>query len=143
RPTPEVVVLCDTSGSMSNEQLAQALAEIDGLLRGIGLARSQIRVMSVDAAVHRVKRVSSSRHVELVGGGGTDMTAGLAAAARLRPRPSVVVVLTDGMTPWPSAPPKGFGVVVGLIGAPTVGPGRGGRAWEPPPWARVVHIDAA
>ncbi len=140
RPTPEVVVLVDTSGSMDNSQLARALAEIDGLLRGIGLARSQIRVMSVDAAVHRVKRVSSARQVELVGGGGTDMTEGLAAAARLRPRPSVVVVLTDGMTPWPAAAPRGFGVVVGLIGAARPAGGSGGRAWEPPAWARAVHI---
>ncbi|MGH9156832.1 MAG: vWA domain-containing protein [Acidimicrobiales bacterium] len=143
RPTPEVVVLCDTSGSMSNEQLARVLAEIDGLLRGIGLARTQIRVMSVDAAVHRVKRVSSSRQVELVGGGGTDMTEGLAAAARLRPRPSVVVVLTDGMTPWPAAAPKGFGVVVGLVGTPRPAGGQAGRSWEPPTWARVVYIDDA
>ena len=140
RPTPEVVVLVDTSGSMSNEQLARALAEIDGLLRGIGLARNQVRVLSVDAAVHTARRVSSARQVELVGGGGTDMTAGLAAAARLRPRPTVVVVLTDGMTPWPEAAPKGFPVVVGLLGAARPAGGQAGRAWEPPPWARVVAI---
>ena len=140
RPVPEVVVLCDTSGSMGEDQLARVLAEVDGLLRGVGLARSRMRVMAVDAAVHAVQRVSSGRRVELLGGGGTDMGAGVEAAARLRPRPSVVVVLTDGLTPWPAAPPKGIEVVVGLIGG---GPPRGGRSWEPPAWARVVHIDDA
>ena len=140
RPTPEVVVLCDTSGSMGQGQLARLLAEVDGLLRGVGLARSRLRVMAVDAAVQAVQRVSSSRRLELLGGGGTDMGAGVAAAAKLRPRPSVVVVLTDGLTPWPAEPPKGIAVVVGLIGG---GRARGNRAWDPPEWARVVYIDDA
>jgi hypothetical protein len=67
------------------------------------------------------------------------MGAGLAAAARLRPRPSVAVVLTDGMTPWPAEPPKGLQVVVGIVGTPA----QGGRPWAAPGWARVVHIDDA
>ena len=140
RPVPEVVVLCDTSGSMGEGQLARLLAEVDGLLRGVGLARNRLRVLAVDAAVHNVQRVSSGRRLELVGGGGTDMRAGVEAAARLRPRPSVVVVLTDGLTPWPPEAPKGMSVVVGLIEG---GRPRGNRGWEPPEWARVVHIDAA
>lgn len=140
RPVPEVVVLCDTSGSMGEGQLARLLAEVDGLLRGVGLARSRLRVLAVDAAVHAVQRASSGRRLELLGGGGTDMGAGVEAAAKLRPRPSVVVVLTDGLTPWPAEPPKGMAVVVGLIGSARA---RGGRGWEPPEWARVVHIDDA
>ena len=139
RPVPEVLVLCDTSGSMSNEDLAIVLAEVDGLLKGVGLARNRVRVMAVDAAAQTVQHVSNVRQINLVGGGGTDMGAGLVAAAKLRPRPSVVVVLTDGMTPWPAEAPKGMQVVVGIIGNPA----RGGRPWAAPRWARVVSIDAA
>ena len=139
RPVPEVVVLCDTSGSMDDTLLAKVLAEVDGLLRGVGLARTRLRVLSVDAAVNTVQRVASVRNLELVGGGGTDMGVGIAAAAKLRPRPSVVVVLTDGLTPWPAQAPKGMQVVVGLIEGTIV---RRGTAWAPPPWARVVYIDA-
>lgn len=139
RPVPEVLVLCDTSGSMGNEELATVLAEVDGLLKGVGLARNRVRVMAVDAAVQAVQHVSDVRQINLVGGGGTDMGAGLVAAAKLRPRPSVVVVLTDGMTPWPAEAPKGMQVVVGIIGNPA----RGGRPWAAPTWARVVPIDAA
>jgi predicted metal-dependent peptidase len=139
RPVPEVLVLCDTSGSMGDEELATVLAEVDGLLKGVGLARNRVRVMAVDAAVHTVQQVTSARQINLVGGGGTDMGAGLVAAARLRPRPSVVVVLTDGMTPWPMEAPKGMQVVVGMIGNRA----RGGRPWATPQWARVVPIDAA
>jgi len=139
RPVPEVLVLCDTSGSMAEEDLAVVLAEVDGLLKGVGLARNRVRVMAVDAAAQTVQHVSNVRQINLVGGGGTDMGAGLAAAAKLRPRPSVVVVLTDGMTPWPAEAPKGMQVVVGIIGNPA----RGGRPWAAPQWARVVPIDAA
>jgi predicted metal-dependent peptidase len=139
RPVPEVLVLCDTSGSMGDDDLAVVLAEVDGLLKGVGLARNRVRVMAVDAAVQAVQNVSNVRQLNLVGGGGTDMGAGLLAAAKLRPRPSVVVVLTDGMTPWPAEAPKGMQVVVGIIGDPA----QGGRPWAAPSWARVVPIDAA
>jgi predicted metal-dependent peptidase len=141
QPVPEVAVLCDTSGSMVGEQLAQVLAEVEGLLRSVGVARTQLRVLTGDAAVHTARRVSRASQVDLVGGGGTDMGVGIEAAARLRPRPAVLVVLTDGMTPWPADPPKGMQVVIGLVDG---GPGaRGGQVWETPPWARVVHVDDA
>ena len=51
----------------------------------------------------------------------------------------MVVVLTDGMTPWPQEAPKGMQVVVGLISNQN----QGGRIWAAPLWARVVPIDAA
>lgn len=140
RPTPEVAVLCDTSGSMDEQLLAQVLAEVDGLLKGVGLGRNRLQVLSVDAAVQTVQRVATARSLRLRGGGGTDMTVGIEAAAKLRPRPSVLVVLTDGLTPWPADPPKGMAVVVGLIEGESV---RRGRAWAPPAWARVVRIGDA
>ena len=108
-----------------------ALAEVEGLLRALGLAR-QVRVLACDTAVAPAQRVSSARQVELVGGGGTDMGAGIGAAAALRPRPAVMVVLTDGYTPWPAAAPKGMRVVVGLLGE---------GAPEAPPWTRSVRVE--
>ena len=106
RPVPEVAVVCDTSGSMTEDLLAMVLAEVEGLLRALGLAR-QVRVLACDTAVAPGQRVSSARQVQLIGGGGTDMGAGIAAAAALRPRPAVTVVLTDGYTPWPAPPAEG------------------------------------
>jgi predicted metal-dependent peptidase len=130
RPVPEVAVVCDTSGSMTDELLAAVLAEVEGLLRAVGLAR-QVRVLACDTAVGPARRVSSARQVELVGGGGTDMGAGIAAAAALRPRPAIVVVLTDGYTPWPDSAPRGIRVVVGLLGD---------DAPEAPDWSRSVRV---
>jgi hypothetical protein len=59
------------------------------------------------------------------------MGAGIAAAAALRPRPSVTVVLTDGFTPWPGEAPRGMRVVVGLLGP---------DAPQAPIWARGIRI---
>jgi predicted metal-dependent peptidase len=134
RPVPEVAVVVDTSGSMDEELLGRALGEVDGLVRSLGLARGRLPVLPCDVAVHAVQRVSSARQVELLGGGGTDMGQGIEAARRLRPAPSLVVVLTDGLTPWPAAPPPGLRVVVALLRA-------GGR--PPPGWARVVQVEVA
>jgi predicted metal-dependent peptidase len=133
RPVPDVAVVCDTSGSMTEDLLAAALAEVEGLLRALGLAR-QVRVLACDYAAGPARRVSSARQVQLVGGGGTNMGAGIAAAVALRPRPAVTVVLTDGYTPWPAEAPKGTRVVIGLLGH---------GAPDAPAWARAVRVDAA
>ncbi|MBL7501019.1 hypothetical protein I6A84_26195 [Frankia sp. CNm7] len=138
RPVPEVAIVCDTSGSMHEGLLARALAEIDGILGRAGLRADGVRVLAVDTTVHTLRRVSRAGQVHLAGGGGTDMGAGIAAAAALRPRPSTVIVLTDGYTPWPDRPPPGTRVVVGLLRDDA----HGGGQEIPPSWARTVVIDA-
>lgn len=107
---PSVAVVVDTSGSMSPDDLAQCLTDLSALTRAAaGIAGSRpVRVLACDTSVGDVQHIRG-RHdiprVELTGGGGTDMGAGLRAAAALRPTPEVVVVLTDGWTPWPDTPP--------------------------------------
>jgi predicted metal-dependent peptidase len=130
RPVPEVAVVCDTSGSMTDDLLAAALTEVEGLLSALGLAR-QVRVLACDTAAGPVQRVSSAGQVRLTGGGGTDMGTGIAAAYALRPRPAVAVVLTDGYTPWPAQAPKGMRVIAGLLGE---------AARDAPGWVRSVRV---
>ena len=132
RPVPDVAVVCDTSGSMDESTLGRVLGEVDGILRAVGVGSTSVQVLAVDTAVHSARKVTSARQVELVGGGGTDMGAGLHAATELRPRPGVVVVLTDGYTPWPARAPRGITVVVGLLGE---------SAPAGPVWARCVRIE--
>lgn len=143
RPVPDVAIVCDTSGSMTGDLLGQALAEVEALLVRVGLQGTNVRVLACDAQVHSVRRVSRASQVELLGGGGTDMGQGIEQALVLRPRPSVIVVLTDGFTPWPSEAPRGARVVVGLLEDP-----RGVGPWlhhapVPPTWAKVVRISEA
>jgi len=132
-PSPEVVVVIDTSGSMVSRMdlLEQALGELRGIIRDAGSSDGAVRVVVADAAVHAVQRVWAPSAVELVGGGGTDMGAGIDAARTLVPRPNICVVLTDGYTPWPASPPP-FPVVVALLD---------GGASDPPSWASVVRIN--
>jgi predicted metal-dependent peptidase len=135
RPVPQVAVVCDTSGSMHDELLARALAEVEGILTRAGLRSAGLRVLAVDTDVHAVSRVSRARDVVLAGGGGTDMGRGLDAAVALRPRPSIVIVLTDGFTPWPADPPRGVRVVIGVLVDIE------GLVPDLPAWSRPVLID--
>ncbi|HEX4019151.1 MAG TPA: VWA-like domain-containing protein [Frankiaceae bacterium] len=137
RPVPEVAVVCDTSGSMTADLLEQALVEVEGILTRGGLPSGSLRVLAVDTTVHAVRRVSRASQVMLTGGGGTNMGAGIEAAAALKPRPSIVVVLTDGYTPWPIRPPREIRVVVGLLNFP------GMPIPDVPGWARSVVITDA
>ncbi|MGA2928250.1 MAG: VWA-like domain-containing protein [Solirubrobacteraceae bacterium] len=133
QPLPQVALVIDTSGSMSDSMLGQALGEVTGVLRSLGVARRNLRVIACDARAHRMQRVRDLRAIRLEGGGGTDMGAGIDAAAALRPRPDLIIVLTDGYTPWRAAAPPGIRVVVGLMD-------RGGTT---PDWAQAVLIGSS
>jgi predicted metal-dependent peptidase len=134
QPLPNVAVVVDTSGSMSEALLAEVVAEVEGILRSVGLGRRRMHLLACDTEVHNVQQVLSTREVQLFGEGGTDMGAGIASALELRPRPSVIVVLTDGETPWPEEGPRGTRVVVGLVGR---------NDWPVPEWADSVRVEAA
>lgn len=106
-PVPKVMIVLDVSGSMTmnNHQgvnrLDAALAEIMGVVRAAGVA---VQVCAVDAAVQCLQKVRSKKHVIEAasrGFGGTDMRIGISAC--LEHRPDVLIVLSDGETPWPSA----------------------------------------
>jgi predicted metal-dependent peptidase len=128
RPVVDVAMIVDTSGSMAQPDLELALAEIRGVLHAT-CSSVGARVLSVDAEVHCSQRVTRVEQVALPGGGGTDMRVGFEAVDRLRPRPAVVVVLTDGQTPWPEYPPRGMSVIVALT-----------RPAVAPAWAKSVVL---
>ena len=133
RPVPVVAVVVDTSGSVDDAMLGQALAEVDGALQAGGVRREAVTVLSCDVQAGAAQRVRSASRVRLAGGGGTDLRVGIDAAAALRPRPQLLVVLTDGRTPWPATPPSGVRVVVALLERNDV---------VPPAWAVVVRAHA-
>ncbi|MFI2207848.1 VWA-like domain-containing protein [Streptomyces sp. NPDC020192] len=132
RPLPRVAVVIDTSGSMGDAELAAALAEVTGVLREVGIRGNRVTVLACDADVHAVSRVTATEQITLGGGGGTDMRVGIEAALATRDRPSIVVVLTDGLTPWPDEPPP-CRIIAALIGSSTS---------QPPAWVETVRIPA-
>ena len=127
QPTPRIHIQVDTSGSMSEKELAQALAEIEAVLTASG-QRGNVTVSSVDAAVHTTQKVFKTSDVKLMGGGGTDMTLGLLAAEAMRPKPHIIILVTDTETGWPDRP-----LSVPLIVART-------SSGPVPEWARVVDV---
>ncbi|MFE9426489.1 VWA-like domain-containing protein [Kitasatospora sp. NPDC006697] len=144
RRPPRVTVVIDTSGSVSDAELGAALVEVAAICRAVGGRRDLVSVLSCDAAAGRVDRLCRSEGIALIGGGGTDLRAGFAAALRARPRPDVLAVLTDGQTAWPVSRPS-CRTVIGLFPR---GPGRARqiehnpeyRPASPPAWARVVVL---
>jgi len=128
RPVPDVAVVLDTSASVSDQMIAVAISRIAGVLAGLGLQKT-VTVLSVDAAVHSCQQVFRPDQITPLGGGGTDMRVGFERALKLKPKPQVIVCLTDAETPWPATAPRGTKVVIGLLGD-----------GETPSWARVVKI---
>lgn len=103
---PKLAVVIDTSGSMAD--MADWIA---GVLRDISRMHAQTILIDCDAGVHAVRKLKTWRDVlKSKGGGGTDMRVGIDRA--LAEKADLVLVLTDGETPWPEKWPKS---VVGII----------------------------
>ncbi|MEU2062497.1 VWA-like domain-containing protein [Streptomyces sp. NPDC013455] len=142
RTPPRVCVVIDTSGSVSDAELGSALLEVAAISQAVGGRRDLVSVISCDAAAGIAVPLCRAENIELLGGGGTDLRSGFARALRSRPRPDVIVALTDGQTPWPSAQPP-CRTVVGLFPRPSRAVNENRPDYvpdRPPPWARVVTI---
>lgn len=132
-PKPEVAVVLDFSRSMLGKPVQRAVSEAVGIVEALGLP---VRMYAVDTVVHADKIVQSRKDVEMLnrGGGGTDMVVGIQAADRPKrgSRPDVIVLVTDGETPWPTPQqmPRAK-LVVAVIG---------NRQSVPPHIQRVVVI---
>lgn len=130
-PHVTVAVVVDTSGSMSPAQLQAALAELGSIAKH---SRAGLTVATVDTHAHVQHNVRRAEEVTLTGGGGTDMRVGIRAVQAVRGarRPDVIVVLTDGFTPWPDTPTRQR-LIVTLIGPHA-------QDVEAPAWAGVVRL---
>ncbi len=103
RPTPEGAVVIDRSGSMGGGKGSAseiATSEVRGVVRSLGCP---VTAYCVDTKVGEAKRVFSDHEIKALpsSGGGTDMRVGIKAADEGKPRPNVIILLTDGYTPWP------------------------------------------
>ena len=134
QPRPRPGFLIDTSSSMQETQLARAVAELGALTRQLGYTTDVI-VACCDAAVHDVRRVFTAVQLQLYGGGGTDIGAGLRWFTEKKGPPiDLLVVVSDCHTPWPEDVPP-FPVI-------TIRVGDG----APPPWGdrganKVITIE--
>lgn len=105
RPLIKPGMLIDTSGSMSDHMMGQALKLIDETLKAAGI--TGLRVACCDAEVHNSKNMFRRGGIELLGGGGTNMSDGIRFFEDLprNERVDILFTVTDGWTPWPDSPP--------------------------------------
>lgn len=121
RSIPRIDVIVDVSGSVDSHQLAIAVREIAAIGQSLN---SSVQVMACDTIIrsrvaipagisHRETQTLLSKH--LIGGGGTDMVAGIESLLGMRTLteldessenntsqcPDCIVVLTDGHTVFP------------------------------------------
>jgi predicted metal-dependent peptidase len=103
---PKITVVVDTSGSMG----AQG-DWVAGCLRDINKMYKRTTLIDCDAAVHRIAKLKTWRDIlKSLGGGGTDMRVGVAKAQELKA--DMIILLTDGETPWPSPWPANLVAVL-------------------------------
>jgi predicted metal-dependent peptidase len=132
QPIPNIALVLDTSGSMGDDELADVLSEVAGVLKQCG-QKDGVQAIVCDAAIHSARRVFRAEQISLKGGGGTDMRLGLQAALERPVKPHAIIILTDGYTPWPDIEPHGVKVIAALCGK---NPATNGI----PTWIRVVRI---
>ena len=122
--SPDAVVIIDTSGSMTTECKVKCLQVVAQGLQAVG----EFPVICGDTRVTSDCKVSAIKdQFEMPGGGGTDMVA-LIEYAEKKYKPNVIVIGTDGGTPWPDKPTKAQLIIALTQELPT------------PPWATRVRI---
>lgn len=136
-PVPTIHVIRDTSGSMSNGDLNAVTSEVVAIAKKLRVRGDDLVITDVDAAVHTSKGFTSARGLaEVAGRGGTDMVVGIEHALALKPKPTAVVVMTDGETPWPQAQTSRIPVIAVIVhkNAEAV-------AKRVPAWIRTVCVE--
>jgi predicted metal-dependent peptidase len=100
----ELAVIVDTSGSVTNDELAQASEELNEISETVRPER--IRVIYADTQVEHEQVFEDGEPVvlEAKGGGGTDMRVPLSHVEQYNP--VVCVLITDCYTPWPAEEPS-------------------------------------
>jgi predicted metal-dependent peptidase len=100
----EIVIIGDTSGSIGQDELNQVAAEVNAIAETV--RPEAIRVIWADAKVcgEQVFEVGEEIRFEPAGGGGTDMRVPLEYVRQYNPE--VVILATDGYTPWPDIEPE-------------------------------------
>ncbi|MDA1051513.1 MAG: VWA-like domain-containing protein [Planctomycetota bacterium] len=79
--------------------------------------------------------LSDPKRIELTGGGGTNMAAIVAEVLQTRPQPQMILICTDGHTPWPTQDP-GIPVVACLTYPRATLP----EFYQPPTWIPIVEL---
>jgi predicted metal-dependent peptidase len=143
QPLLDVAVIVDTSGSIDDGELGLALREVQAILKRGGV--NEMRVVFGDTRIRaesRVRTVADALKAfrKLRGGGDTNMgdivravVDGEGAKQKNSRSSQLVVVITDGVTPWGRAPRTRVPVIAVITPR--------GRRDNTPAWVKEVAID--
>jgi predicted metal-dependent peptidase len=131
---PEILFIVDSSGSMGKPQIGDTLRVIADIMDQCGIREAWF--MEADAGVQRAPIKITSRmlrKMEISGRGGTDFTPAIEYAQKFKPRPGLVVYITDGAGVAPRTPPKEFNFMWCVVPSP----------WgcRPANWGTLVVLD--
>lgn len=131
-PKPKVLIIGDTSGSMGTEELSMIVRESNGILQAVGTSAD---FAACDAKLHVLRKCKSWKQIaeSLVGGGGTDFRPPFVEALKMRPKPDIIVFITDGMGPAPETPPPGIHTIWVIVG---------GYGKAPCEWGKHIIIES-
>lgn len=125
-----IVLVFDTSGSMSEDQFKQAVSEGAAILTDV--RPRTLWVIQGDAEVGDVKRLPEGTGVrELMyrkGFGGTDFRPPFKRVEELGIKPEVLIYFTDLMGPFPEEPPS-YPVIWCAV-----------NVTEEAPWGKTIHV---
>lgn len=110
RPQPTIAFALDTSGSMSENDLAAGVTELKSVIEHAG----EVTFFSVDAMITDTQKLRNISAANLTGGGGTDM--GEAIRWVNDNYHDILIIATDGYTPWEETPPANTLVIACIIG---------------------------
>jgi predicted metal-dependent peptidase len=99
----EIVLIGDTSGSIGNDELCKYMAEAGAIAEDVHPERIRILWADTRVAGEQVFEDGEPIVAKPQGGGGTDMRVPISKAEEYQPE--VVVLFTDGYTPWPEVEP--------------------------------------
>ena len=134
-PLPRITVIVDTSGSMTAEDLGLSLGMIRKVLNSFRI-RDGIKVITGDTQGQTKQLcLSDPKRIELTGGGGTNMARIVAEVLQTKPQPQMILICTDGETPWPDDNP-GIPIVACLTNPRATLP----EYYQPPSWIPIVEL---
>ena len=108
----EAALAIDTSGSMGQEQLNFAKNVVLNIMSQTGL--DSLWLSQCDCRVHRPftrTRIKDIPEMKMLGRGGTSFIPIFEALSKLKPRPDMIVIVTDGDGPAPEVPPRGVDTI--------------------------------
>lgn len=113
---PEVWFIVDSSGSMGQEQLADASKVCADVLSQTGITHAWWMEADVEHKREPLRiAVRNLQHMEIRGRGGTDFRPAIEYVSNKKPKPNIVIYITDGVGPAPATPPPGIHFVWVII----------------------------